>query len=64
MDTEQINRLALLLDLPPDQVEAAVDSIDEEDHFYYNPNAFSKLHRVDCEGIRRLVVPNLRRLRR
>jgi len=64
MDREQIVKLAALLGEPIERVEAALEALGEDEHFYYNPNVFSKLHKVDCEGLRKLVVPDLSRLRR
>ena len=32
-------------------------------NFYYDPDIFARLHKVDYEGLRKLVTPNLGRLR-
>ena len=64
MDQEQINKLAALLGESPERIQAALQALDEEEHLYYNPNTFRRLHRINCEGLRSLVVPNLDQLRR
>ena len=63
MDAEQIRKLAVLLNIPEDRVLAAMEAADFEEHFYYNPDVFRSLHKVDCSGIRDLLVPDLGRLR-
>jgi len=64
MDQEQIRKLAALLGEPEERVQTALQVLDEEDHLYFNPNAFRRLHRIDVEGLRSLVIPDIRRLRR
>ena len=64
MDQEQIRKLAALLGEPEEKVQTAIQVLDEEDHLYYNPNAFRDLHRIDCKGLRSLVILDISRLRR
>jgi hypothetical protein len=33
-------------------------------NWYYDPEAFKNLHSIDYDGLRKLITPNLRRLRR
>lgn len=67
----RIKSIAEILGIEPERLEEAICQVDEEgcgeineEHFYYNPNIFAKLLRIDCTGLKNLVVPNLRRLRR
>lgn len=78
MDNEKIKDLATVLGIKPERLAAALELINEGeevqeveedprgtlDNFYFNPNVFMKLHSIDCKGLRKLVVPDLRRLRR
>lgn len=74
MEPETIRALAVLLGVDPMKLSASLDSLDKEededqgggtlDNFYFNPNVFMKLHSIDYKGLRALVVPNLKRLRR
>lgn len=68
MDPEKIKILATLLDVTPEQLTAALEAVSEKKdnnplHFYYNPDVFMKLHTIDYAGLRKLVMPDLRRLR-
>lgn len=75
MENEKIVALAEVLGLDPTKLAAALEVVDREEtqeevgggtlaNFYFNPNVFMKLHSIDYAGLRKLVVPNLRRLRR
>lgn len=75
MENEKIVALAGVLGLDPTRLAAALEVVDREegqkevgggtlDNFYFNPNVFMRLHSIDYAGLRKLVVPNLRRLRR
>jgi hypothetical protein len=76
MDKEKIKTLATILGISPEKLTAALFGVvegggnEEEgkiggmDNFYFNPNVFMKLHSIDYKGLRALVVPNLKRLRR
>jgi hypothetical protein len=73
MDSK-IKRLAELLGVEPEKVEETIFMVGSEEggeegcgevnHFYYNPDIFARLHKIDCSGLRKLIVPNLSRLRR
>jgi len=71
MDNEKVKLAAELLGMDPGRLVEALGIGEKEkedstgsEYFYYNPNVFLKLHSIDCEGLRKLVVPDLRRLRR
>jgi len=70
MDRERIKLAAQLLGMKPEELISALGGEQEEEEprgiegFYYNPNVFRKLHNIDSEGLRKLVMPNLSRLRR
>jgi hypothetical protein len=76
MMNSKIRRLAELLGMEPAKVEEAIFTVGSEEcgeegcgevnreHFYYNPDIFARLHKIDCSGLRKLVVPDLRKLRR
>ena len=66
MEPERLKALATLLGIDPMKLSLALDEVDKEkqDNFYYNPNVFMKLHSIDYEGLRKLVMPDLRKLRR
>jgi len=79
MDTEKLEikdldlqKIPLLLELVKELGESIdVSEVEEgfylpkvQGNFYYNPDVFMKLHKVDSRGLRKLVIPNLRRLRR
>lgn len=76
MDSEKIKALAGVLGVDATKLAAALELVNEGeeeetkqgsgglDNFYFNPNVFMKLHSIDYEGLRKLVMPNLRRLRR
>jgi hypothetical protein len=73
---KKIERLAEILGIEPSKLEEAIFMVGSEEggeeacgevnkeHFYYNPDIFAKLHKIDCTGLKNLVVPNLRKLRR
>ena len=63
MDREKMERLAALLGEPVEKIEAALEALGGEEHFYYNPSLFRRLHSIDCSGLKKLVVPNLKKLR-
>jgi hypothetical protein len=62
IDIEKVKTLAIILGIPPEKLVSLLEG--NEEHFYYNPNVFMKLHSIDYEGLRKLVVPNLKKLRR
>lgn len=73
MDEEKIKALASVLGVSPEKLVAALQSVEGDDevqsrgtldNFYFNPDVFMKLHSIDYKGLRALVVPNLKRLRR
>jgi len=64
MDQEKIRKLAALLGEPPERLQTALQALDEEEHLYFNPNVFRDLHRIDCKGLRSLVILDISRLRR
>lgn len=69
LDNEKIKLAAAILGIDPDKLVAALEGNEEEgvggmDNFYFNPNVFMKLHSIDYKGLRALVVPSLKRLRR
>lgn len=70
MDEERIKLAAQLLDMKPEDLVRALGGEEEEgtsegiEGFYYNPDVFRKLHNVDNQGLRKLLMPNLSRLRR
>ena len=71
MDEERIKLAAQLLGMKPEELVSALGGGQEEEEphegiegFYFNPDIFRKLHNVDSKGLRDLVVPNLRKLRR
>lgn len=66
MEPEKIRTLAILLGVDPMKLSIALDELDrgEQSNFYYDSNVFRKLHSIDYEGLRKLVIPDIRRLRR
>ena len=71
MDKERIIAAAGLLGMKPEELVNALDMGGEEgcgevnpEGFYFNPDVFRKLHSIDSKGLRDLVVPNIKRLRR
>lgn len=73
MENDKIRALATVLGISSEKLTAALESVEDSnegervggmDHFYFNPNLFMKLHSIDYAGLRALVVPNLKRLRR
>ena len=72
MEPEQLKKLAELLGVDPLKLSMSLQELGKEeespsplmDNFYFNPNIFMKLHSIDYAGLRKLVVPNLKRLRR
>jgi len=68
MDEERIKLAAELLGMEPEQLVSALGGEQEEEEgegmegFYFNPEVFRKLHSIDCEGLRKLVIPNLTKL--
>lgn len=71
MDEERIKLAAQLLGMKPEELISALGISEQEEEqsprgiegFYYNSEVFRKLHSIDYEGLRKLVVPDLRRLR-
>jgi len=70
MEPERIKLAAELLGMKPEELISALGGEQEEEEprgmegFYFNPEVFRKLHSIDYEGLRKLVMPNLSRLRR
>ena len=71
MEPEKIKALAVLLGIDPIRLSQSLQEFEEkgtnEDspgYFYYNPDVIRKLHNIDSEGLRKLVMPDLSRLRR
>jgi len=67
LDIERIKLAAELLGMEPEKLASMLGQEEEEpasEGFYFNPEVFRKLHSIDYEGLRKLVVPDLRRLRR
>ena len=69
MENARIKLAAQLLGVKPEELMNAL-GIEEEQipetvgGFYYNPDVFARLHSIDTVGLRKLVMPNLSRLRR
>lgn len=67
---DKIKAAAELLGTTPERLINLLGLTEEEEAptgiegFYFNPEVFRKLHSIDTKGLRELVVPNLRRLRR
>lgn len=69
MENERLKLAAELLGMEPEKLASMLGQQEEEEGpqsegFYFNPEVFRKLHSIDYEGLRKLVVPDLRRLRR
>ena len=71
MDQDKIRALAMLLGVDPVKLSVSLQDLDTEggdppglEGFYFNPEVFRKLHSIDCEGLRKLVMPSIRHLRR
>jgi len=74
LEPEKIKALAVLLGVDPVKLSMSLQDLDREQgqidggnflkNFYFNPDVFMKLHQIDYEGLRKLVMPNLRKLRR
>ena len=69
MEAEKIKAAAEILGLTSEQLIRALGLEEEEEEgpyggFYFNSNVFRKLHSIDSEGLRKLVMPNLDKLRR
>lgn len=72
MEPGKIRQIAIILGVDPIKLSAALDELDKEEEqpsegiegFYYNPDVFRRLHNIDNKGLRDLVTPNLKKLRR
>lgn len=66
MDSGKLKILANLLNELAEEAEGE-ESLEQEtpqSNFYFNPDVFMGLHTIDSVGLRKLVTPNLDRLRK
>lgn len=64
MDSKKIKMLADLLGELAEETAEVEEQETPQSNFFYNPDVFMSLHTIDCVGLRKLVTPNLDRLRR
>jgi len=69
----KIGRLAEILGIEKERLEEAIFQVGSEEggeegcgevNMYYNPDLFMRLVKPNCSRLAKLVIPNLRRLRR